>query len=67
LPNNTPSITELWPSIQTDYPEESIFLLSWKTKKVRVFPMDIEEMEKKANLKEQKFTSEMMLMWARYY
>jgi hypothetical protein len=48
LPNNTPQIIELWPSIQEDYPDESIFLLSWATKKVRYFPMDLEKMEKQA-------------------
>jgi len=35
----------------TDYPEESIFLLSWKTKKVRYFPMDLDKMEESATEK----------------
>jgi len=60
-------MVELWPSIQKDYPEESVFLLSWKTKKVIPFPIDLDEMDARATQKGQVFTSEMMLMWARYY
>jgi len=52
--------------LEKHYSNESIFLLSFKTKKVRFFPIDLATIDKNAGKKDA-WTSEMLLMWARYY